>query len=126
MSQDEEKYLHRVAALGCVACRLSGHYDTPAEIHHPRAGTGMGKRASHYDAIPLCPAHHRGTAGLKVPSIHGSKNAFVKMFGTEQSLLEYTRGLLDGVDDVGAVSVAVESAWLDDMTHIARGMGGYD
>ena len=53
MRLDDEKYLHRVAALGCVACRLSGHYDT-------------------------------------------------------------------------AVSVAVESAWLDDMTHIAQGMGGYD
>ena len=77
-----------------------GHPETPCEIHHPRAGTGMGRKASHYDAIGLCPAHHRGTAGLKVPSIHGSKNAFIRMFGTEQSLLAYTQGLLQGKEDL--------------------------
>lgn len=54
----------------------------------------MGKRASHYDAIGLCPAHHRGTAGLSVPSIHGSKNAFIEAFGTESELLELTKTLI--------------------------------
>ena len=126
MNKLERIHLSKVADLGCIACRLMGYEPSGAEIHHIRSGVGKGQRASHYETIGLCPAHHRGTAGLKVPSIHGSKNAFVKMFGTEQSLLEYTIGLLDGVDDVGAVSVAVESAWLDDMTQIAQGMGGYD
>jgi predicted phosphatase len=54
----------------------------------------MGKRASHADAIPLCPAHHHGTSGLQVPSIHGSKNALKKTFGTELQLLNRVRELL--------------------------------
>lgn len=94
MRAKDAQHLHRVAALGCIACRSMGFNDTPAEIHHPRAGIGMGKRASHADAIPLCPAHHRGTSGLQVPSIHGSKNAFIKTFGTELQLLNRVRELL--------------------------------
>jgi hypothetical protein len=42
----------------------------------------------------LCHIHHRGTAGLSVPSIHGSKNAFIESFGTEAELLVQVRELL--------------------------------
>lgn len=94
MNKTERQHLKKVAALGCIACYHQGTPGTPAEIHHPRAGTGMGQRASHYDAIGLCPAHHRGTAGLSVPSIHGSKNAFIEAFGTEAELLELTKTLI--------------------------------
>lgn len=94
MTKTERQHLNKVAALGCIACYQQGTPGTPAEIHHPRAGTGMGKRASHYDAIGLCPMHHRGTAGLSVPSIHGSKNAFIEAFGTEAELLELTKTLI--------------------------------
>jgi hypothetical protein len=94
MTKTERQHLNKVAALGCIACYQQGTPGTPAEIHHPRAGTGMGQRASHYDAIALCPAHHRGTAGLSVPSIHGSKNAFIETFGTEAELLELTKTLI--------------------------------
>lgn len=94
MTKTERQHLNKVAALGCIACYQQGTPGTPAEIHHPRAGTGMGKRASHYDAIPLCAMHHRGTAGLSVPSIHGSKNAFIEAFGTEAELLELTKTLI--------------------------------
>jgi hypothetical protein len=90
----ERKHLGRVAALGCIACHIQGTPGTPAEIHHPRAGAGMGRRASHADALPLCHIHHRGTAGLSVPSIHGSKNAFIEAFGTEADLLGKVRELL--------------------------------
>lgn len=94
MTKAEKHHLNKVAALGCIACYQQGTPGTPAEIHHPRAGTGMGQRASHYEAIGLCPAHHRGTAGLSVPSIHGSKNAFIEAFGTEAELLELTKTLI--------------------------------
>lgn len=57
MRAKDAQHLHRVAALSCIACRSMGYNDMPAEIHHPRAGVGMGKRASHADAIPLCHAH---------------------------------------------------------------------
>lgn len=94
MTKTERQHLNKVAELGCIACYLQGTPGTWAEIHHPRAGTGLGKRASHFDAIPLCPIHHRGTAGLSVPSIHGSKNAFIETFGTEAELLELTKTLI--------------------------------
>jgi len=94
MTKSEKLHLNKVAALGCIACYHQGTPGTPCEIHHPRAGTGLGRRASHFDVIGLCPAHHRGTAGLSVPSIHGSKNAFIELFGTEAELLELTKTLI--------------------------------
>jgi len=94
MTKAEKAHLSKLAEFGCVCCHLLGFAGSPAEIHHIRAGTGAGRRASHFDAIPLCPIHHRGTAGLSVPSIHGSKNAFIEAFGTESELLELTKRLL--------------------------------
>ncbi len=94
MTKTERQHLNKLTALGCIACYKQGTPGTPGEIHHPRAGTGMGRKASHFDAICLCPMHHRGTAGLSVPSIHGSKNAFIEAFGTEAELLELTKSLI--------------------------------
>lgn len=91
MSAAEKAHLSRVAALGCILCRRIGYSDTPAEIHHPRAGTGMGLRASNWDAIPLCPEHHRGKTGL-----HGlGTKGFVRHWNiTEHELLDEVRELL--------------------------------
>jgi hypothetical protein len=91
----EKKHMGRVAELGCAVCRRMGHEGTPAEIHHLRAGTGAGRRASHYDVIPLCPEHHRGAMGL-----HGlGTKGFPAHYGfTEQDLLNDTRKLL-GITD---------------------------
>lgn len=94
MNKAEKNHLNKVAELGCIACFKQGTPGTVAEIHHPRAGTGASRRASHFDALPLCPMHHRGTAGLSIPSIHGSKNSFIETFGTEAELLELTKTLL--------------------------------
>lgn len=95
MNAAEKKHLNKVAAFGCIACYLQETPGTPGEIHHPRAGSaGMGKKASHYDAICLCPPHHRGTAGLSIPSIHASKNRFIAEFGTEAELLELSKTLI--------------------------------
>jgi len=94
MNTKERQHLGKVAAFGCIACYRQGTPGTPCEIHHPRAGTGIGRKASHFDAIGLCPPHHRGTAGLSVPSIHGSKNAFIAEFGTEAELLELSKNLI--------------------------------
>lgn len=93
-NKSERMHLDKISSFGCICCHLLGFPDSPGEIHHPRAGTGMGQKASHYDAICLCPPHHRGTAGLSVPSIHGSKNRFIETFGTEAELLELTQTLI--------------------------------
>lgn len=96
MKKLEKQHLNKVAEFGCIACHVQGTPGTPCEIHHPRAGgeVGAGMKASHYDAIGLCAAHHRGTAGLSVPSIHASKNAFIAHFGTEAELLELSKTLI--------------------------------
>jgi len=91
MTKEERRYLSRVADLGCAVCRRMGYPGTPAEIHHKRAGMGLGRRASHWQAIPLCPEHHRGATGL-----HGlGTKGFVKHYGyNEDDLLEDVRRLI--------------------------------
>lgn len=96
MTKAEKQHLQRVADLGCIACYLSGTPGTPCEVHHIRSGVGMGKRSSHFRAIGLCPAHHRGTAHPAVPSIHLAKLAFIERFGTEEKLLQLVQQLIDG------------------------------
>jgi len=93
----EKKHLNLVASLGCVVCHKMGYEGTPAEIHHKRAGTGAGRRSSHYDAIPLCPEHHRGNTGL-----HGlGTKGFAKHYGYDEAdLLEYTQKLLGKAIDL--------------------------
>lgn len=94
MKKAEKQHLQRVADLGCVACLIMGNPGTPAEIHHLREGVGMSQRADHFNAIGLCPAHHRGTHHPAVPSIHLSKQAFIDRFGTEAALLALVRQLV--------------------------------
>lgn len=78
----------KVADLGCILCQHLGWGATPAEVHHPRTGAGMGRRASNMDGVPLCPEHHRGPTGL-----HGlGRKAFEREYGiTELDLLDLTK-----------------------------------
>jgi hypothetical protein len=88
---NSKTHLNRVAGLGCIICSRLGYPDSPAEIHHIRAGTGMGRRASDYDTLPLCPEHHRGKTG-----VHGlGTKGFVKHWGvSEHELLADVKMLL--------------------------------
>ena len=95
----EKEHYKKVAALGCIICRLQGYHDTPAEIHHIRTGSGMGQRSSNFDVIPLCPVHHRlgykdKKEGIEEFGYHQSPARFEESYGTELELLETTRGLL--------------------------------
>lgn len=94
MTKEEKRHLDRVASLGCLACRQLGYIDSQAEIHHIRAGVGIGRRSSHFQVIGLCPAHHRGTNHPLTPSIHLDKRAFIATFGNEAELLQKTHELL--------------------------------
>lgn len=94
MNKAEKEHLSKVAAVGCIVCRMQGNEESPAEIHHIRHGQGMSQRASNYDAIPLCHAHHR-TGGYGV-AIHAGRKEFERLYGTELELLELTRNLIDG------------------------------
>ena len=63
------RHMGRVAALGCILCRIQGRGQVDAEIHHLREGVGMSQRQSDYLTVPLCPACHRGSTGL-----HGDRS----------------------------------------------------
>jgi hypothetical protein len=91
----ERKHMSRVAALGCAVCRRMGYEGTPAELHHKRAGTGAGRRSSHFEVIPLCPEHHRGATGF-----HGlGTKGFPKHYGYDEAdLLQDTLELLGVVE----------------------------
>ena len=81
----EKEHLSKVASLGCLIC------GSPAICHHIRnrgdgkGNIGIGKRANHYEVIPLCPDHHVGSF-----SIHNTKRQFEDAYGTEEQLLHRT------------------------------------
>ena len=85
MTKAEKQYMGKVAEIGCILCKHLNLGETPAELHHPRTGTGAGRRASNMDVLPLCFLHHRGNMGL-----HGmGRKAFEKYYGiTEMELLD--------------------------------------
>jgi len=84
----EKEHMARVAALGCIACRNSGLGETPAGIHHLRDKTGVGRRASHFEVIPLCDRHHQ-TGGYGV-AFHAGPAEWERRYGTQRELLEQT------------------------------------
>jgi len=96
MTKAESAHLSRVAALGCIVCRNLGYGESPAACHHIRAGQGMSQRASHFEVIPLCGAHHQ-TGGHGV-AIHAGQKTWEANYGTELELLAQVRRLL-GIED---------------------------
>lgn len=88
----EKAHLETVASMGCIACEMLGYPGTPAEIHHIRAGMGMGQRNNHFQVIPLCPVHHR----YGKDAVHVSPATFQRKFGTELELLDRVTDKLKG------------------------------
>ncbi|AUR89854.1 recombination enhancement RecA-dependent nuclease [Vibrio phage 1.133.O._10N.222.51.E4] len=85
MNSKEKAHIEKVVSLGCVVCSELGIQDSPAEAHHIGNGT-MGKKASNFEVIPLCPSHHRlGGYGV---AVHAGRKAFESAYGTERGLLE--------------------------------------
>lgn len=71
-------YMGWVAQLCCALCPI-----WPVEVHHRRAGTGGGRRASDFDTIPLCTEHHRGDSG-----VHGlGTKAFARVYAVSEAEL---------------------------------------
>jgi len=78
-----KQHLALIKSMPCIACKKRGE----SEAHHiVESLKRLGKRAGkeHYYAIPLCFQHHEG----KEFSVGNDKANFVRIFGTERSLLE--------------------------------------
>ena len=91
MKKAERDHISKVVESCCIACRLNGIDDSQAEAHHIGNGT-MGKKASNFEVIALCPIHHR--SGGHGVAVHAGRKAFEAVFGTEQELLEMTINML--------------------------------
>mgnify|MGYP005685885633 CR=1 FL=1 len=85
-TKDEKLHMRAVADLGCIICDKMGFPGSPAELHHIISNTGMGKKATNYEVIPLCPHHHRNSED----SYHYSPKSFDKKWGTQEELLKQT------------------------------------
>lgn len=81
----ERDYMGRVASIGCVVCARLGYEQSPAEVHHIRAGQGMAQRAQNWLVLPLCAEHHRGKTG-----VHGQRTALHQVKVDELDLLADT------------------------------------
>lgn len=84
-----QRHMGRVAALGCIVCRMQG-VESPAQVHHIREG-----RIARNDflTIPLCEPHHTGTH----LSVHKAKPALMRSLrmGSEFDLLADVLELLE-------------------------------
>ena len=78
MNKAEKIHCNKVALLGCYICGAE------PQLHHIRpSGTGIGRRSSHFEVIPLCYNHHLGPF-----SIHNKKLLFEQKHGTEKEILQ--------------------------------------
>lgn len=91
-TNEEAAWMSAITAIGCIACRLDGHYGTPGAVHHILRG---GVRIGHLHTICLCdPGHHQNGAAKGVVSRHPDKAAFERKYGHELDLLELTQRLV--------------------------------
>lgn len=87
----EKEHMSKVASLGCLICNKMGFPDSPCELHHIKNLTGMGKKASSFEVIPLCPRHHR----QGVEAYHYSPKTFTEKWGTQTKLLKDTLSMIN-------------------------------
>ena len=70
----QHRHLNRVAALGCIACKLLCLGESPSQVHHIREGRIA---RNHWLTLPLCPRHHTGAS----MSVHMDKDALMMALG---------------------------------------------
>lgn len=90
----EQHWMDTIVEMGCIACRLDGHYGTPAAVHHILRG---GVRMGHLYTLPLCdPGHHQNGREFGKVSRHPDKAAFESRYGAEIDLLTSVQALVRG------------------------------
>jgi hypothetical protein len=82
-----QRYLAKVAALGCCVCRRLGLGRTPAEVHHIAEGSSI---RSDFAVAPLCPEHHRGESGFHTLKESRFCQLYDVPWGNEYGLLVWT------------------------------------
>jgi len=81
-----KEHFEAIVNFGCLICHIMGFPKSPCEIHHikEKGKSKMGKKASDYEVIGLCPSHHRHSKA----SYHYSPKNFTEKWGSQKKLLE--------------------------------------
>lgn len=84
---EEQEFMDKIGALGCIVCREFERVYSPASIHHM---DGRIKTGCHFHVLPLCGSHHQ-IPDVQKPkrwiSRHGDgKKQFENNYWTEQEL----------------------------------------
>ena len=96
MNKAEKQWMAAVAELGCIVCKNEGYGFVPCCVHHLLSG---GHRMGHLQTIGLCYSHHAsGVKTAEFCSRHPWVREFEKRYGTEESLLKQTQGLINDTD----------------------------
>lgn len=85
-TKETKQHMSKVADLGCLICNKMGFPNSPAELHHIKNFTGIGRKANDFEVIPLCPKHHRQGKD----AYHYSPKSFTEKWGTQKQLLQET------------------------------------
>lgn len=81
-------YLARVKSLPCVICHKPG----PSDAHHVICDRYGSRKASDFDTIPLCKAHHQEGPD----AIHNGKASWVEKYGPDHGYIAAVRRRLSG------------------------------
>tara|TARA_R110000803_G_scaffold36675_2_gene78836 strand:+ start:380 stop:724 length:345 start_codon:yes stop_codon:yes gene_type:complete len=82
-----KEHIHRVKQLPCVICRKHG----PSDAHHIICDRYGHLKASDFDIIPLCKAHHQDGP----EAIHNGKRSWVEKNGPDHGYLETVKDWLE-------------------------------
>jgi hypothetical protein len=82
-------HIARVKQLPCVICRKPG----PSDAHHVICDRYGTRKASDFEVIPLCKAHHQDGP----EAIHNGKASWVEKHGPDHEFLEAVRRMLDAL-----------------------------
>lgn len=89
-----KEYYAKVAAVGCVVKVNGRRCARPAIVHH-KTGAGMGRKSDYMDTMALCPYHHNQAPFGEC--VHSGTKSFEEKYGTQDELIERTRGLIGEV-----------------------------
>ena len=100
---EEKRLWNKLAALGCVACRIDGIYNPLVSIHHIE---GRTKPGCHRMVLPLCAGHHQKGAGASwLIAVHPDKARFEAAYGDLHAL---NASLLRVVEEGHELMLALE------------------
>jgi len=92
-SAAEKRFHDRLAALGCIACRIDGNHNPIVSIHHI---DGRTKPGAHLRVLPLCAGHHQDGYGIPgLIAVHPYKRRFEDRYGSQYELLAMCEQLLE-------------------------------